>query len=73
MEGESNQQFRERMQQYNSIQDSSSMYDNNEWKLVKYIKIVPREFRENLELKFKDIVRPGNGIKKELVDKEEVF
>jgi|LauGreDrversion4_2_1035121.scaffolds.fasta_scaffold177988_2 hypothetical protein len=49
------------------------MYDNNEWKLVKYIKIVPREFRENLELKFKDIVRPGNGIKKELVDKEEVF
>lgn len=45
--------------------------DTHHWKLVKYIKIVPRKFKENFELKFKDVSKRGNGLKKELEDQEE--
>jgi hypothetical protein len=45
-------------------------FDDHEWKRVKYIKIVPRKFKENLELKFKDIVKTGNTLKKVLEDRE---
>jgi hypothetical protein len=45
--------------------------DDHEWKRVKYIKIVPRKFKENLELKFKDVVKTGNTLKKVLEDREE--
>jgi hypothetical protein len=43
----------------------------NEYKLVKYIKIVPRQFKENFELRFKDVVRKGNTLKRELQDQME--
>ena len=38
----------------------------HEWKLVKYIKIVPRKFKENFELRFHDVVTSGNTLKKDL-------
>ena len=44
---------------------------NNEIKLVKYIKIVPRKFKENYELRFRDVVRKGNTLKRELYDQIE--
>jgi hypothetical protein len=37
-------------------------FDDHVWKRVKYIKIVPRKFKENLELRFKDIVKTGNTL-----------
>jgi hypothetical protein len=40
-------------------------------KLVKYIKIVPRKFKENYELRFRDVIRKGNTLKRELYDQIE--
>ena len=34
--------------------------EGKEWKMVRYIKIIPKRFKENFELKFKDIVKTGN-------------
>ncbi len=48
--------------------------DNTEWKRVKYIKSVPRKFKENLELRFKDVVHKVGAaglFKKELEDFEQ--
>ncbi len=40
-------------------------------KLVKYIKSVPRKFKENYELHFRDVIRKGNTLKRELYDQIE--
>jgi hypothetical protein len=50
--------------------DQLPKLENAEWKLVKYIKIVPRKYKENFELKFKDSVATGNTLKKTLEDIE---
>jgi len=49
-------------------QEPESPAKDGEIKLVKYIKIVPRKFKENYELRFRDVVRKGNTLKRELYD-----
>ena len=45
--------------------------EGSQWRKVKYIKVQQRKYKENLELRFKDLKKTGVGFKKELEDYEQ--